>query len=102
MEMVLSHDKKYRNSKQSFRHIFRSFTAQFVEDKRPIQLQNSGSVMATAHGNSLAEIHNYFVESHIHGRFQAKKCEKRPVKADSHIACHAHAVPMPLPCHAVR
>jgi len=23
------------------------------------------------------------------------------VKADSHIACHAHAVPMPFPCHAV-
>jgi hypothetical protein len=24
------------------------------------------------------------------------------IKADSHIACRAHAVPMPSPCHAVR
>jgi len=23
------------------------------------------------------------------------------LKADSHIACRGHAVPMPLPCHAV-
>jgi hypothetical protein len=32
--------------------LFRHF-AQFAEDKRPIQLQNSGSVMAIAHGNSV-------------------------------------------------
>jgi len=36
--------------------------AQFVEDTRPIQLQNSGSVMASA------EIRNYFAERQIHGR----------------------------------
>jgi hypothetical protein len=24
------------------------------------------------------------------------------IKADSHIACRAHAAPMPFPCHAVR
>jgi hypothetical protein len=26
----------------------------------------------------------------------------RAVKADSHIACRAHATPMPFPCHAMR
>ena len=29
-------------------------------------------------------------------------CQDVKVKADSHIACRAHAVPMPFPCHAVR
>jgi hypothetical protein len=26
----------------------------------------------------------------------------KTVKEDSHIACRAHAAPMPFPCHAVR
>jgi len=29
-------------------------------------------------------------------------CPAMTLKADSHIACRAHAVPMSFPCHAVR
>ena len=33
--------------------------------------------------------------------FKSQKVrEERPLKADPHVACHAHSVPMPYPCHA--
>jgi hypothetical protein len=30
------------------------------------------------------------------------KLQRATIKADSHIACRAHAAPMPFSCHAVR
>jgi len=41
MEMVLSHDNRHWNSKQSFRHIFRSFTAQALRSVRRRQTSNT-------------------------------------------------------------
>ena len=39
-------------------------------------------------------------QSYIHEALPA--VNRIRLKADSHIACRAHAVPMPSPCHAVR
>ena len=65
--------------------LFRRF-AQFVQDRRPIQLQNRGSVMATAHGNSVQKYTTtlwnvkFTAEMLNADRFEAKKREKRPVE----------------------
>jgi hypothetical protein len=72
MELVLSHNNKHRNSKQSFRHIFRSFTVQTNRSVRRRQTSNRTAKQRQRYGHCTwqfsAEIHNYFVERQIHGR----------------------------------
>ena len=36
-----------------------------------------------------------------HSTFRPPYVTRRSLKADSHIACRAHAAPMPFPCHAL-
>jgi len=72
LEVVLSHDNKHRNSKQRFRHIFRSFTVQTLRSVRRRQTFNRIAKQRQRYGHCTrqfsAEIQNYFVERQIHGR----------------------------------
>ena len=65
--------------------------------------KNTEAVIVTSKENGLEaddEDTKYMIMSR--GQNAVRSHNIKTVKADSHIACRAHAVPMPFPCHALR
>jgi len=79
--------------------------AQFVEDKRPIQLQHSGCVMATAHGNSVqkyaATLRNVKLTAEMLNadRFKAKSVGRDQLKDQEWTADNIKTELTEIQCH---